>query len=74
MFHFAAVCLADQDISAMVEDSQARAVASIENDLSMAERLLVASDCEYVACPVYSESNFTLSSKGCFEIFETHSS
>ncbi|KAJ7273163.1 caspase domain-containing protein [Mycena rebaudengoi] len=49
MFHFAAACLADQDISAMVEDSQARAVASIENDLSMAERLLVASDCEGVS-------------------------
>ncbi|KAJ7284481.1 hypothetical protein C8J57DRAFT_1669582 [Mycena rebaudengoi] len=49
MFHFAAVCLADQDISAMVEDSRARAVASIENDLSMVERLLVASDCEGVS-------------------------
>jgi hypothetical protein len=51
MFHFAAACLADQDISAIVEDSPQRAAASVENDLSMVERLLVASNCEYVAYP-----------------------
>ncbi|KAJ7284461.1 hypothetical protein C8J57DRAFT_1669536 [Mycena rebaudengoi] len=48
MLQLAAACLADQDISAMVEDSPPRAAASVENDLSMVERLLVASDCEYL--------------------------